>query len=91
MMFVVGTGEKYDVKPNYESNYKLALAVTNELENICKGITRPIRVKTGRYNQQVSDMCLLIEVGHNANSLEQAKNAAKYAALALSRVIAVGQ
>ncbi len=89
MMFVVGTGEKYDVKPNYESNYKLALAVTNELEKICKGITRPIRVKTGRYNQQVSDMCLLIEVGHNANSLEQAKNAAKYAALALSRVVAV--
>ena len=91
MMFVVGTGEKYEVKPNYESNYKLALAVTNELENICKGITRPIRVKTGRYNQQVSDMCLLLEVGHNANSLEQAKNAAKYAALALSRVIEVGQ
>ncbi len=87
VMFVVGTGEKYSVKPNYESNYKLALAVTDELEKIQKGFTRPIRVKTGRYNQQVSDMCLLIEVGHNANSLEQAKNAAKYAALALSRVI----
>jgi stage II sporulation protein P len=91
MMFVVGTGEKYDVKPNYESNYKLALAVTNELESICKGFTRPIRVKTGRYNQQVSDMCLLIEMGHNANALEQAKNAAKYAALALSRVVAIGE
>jgi stage II sporulation protein P len=90
MMFVVGTGEKYNDKPNYESNYKLALAVTNELEKIKKGFTRPIRVKTGRYNQQVSDMCLLIEVGHNANSLEQAKNAAKYAALALSRVIDIG-
>ncbi len=90
MMFVVGTGEKYNDKPNYESNYKLALAVTDELEKIQKGFTRPIRVKTGRYNQQVSDMCLLIEVGHNANSLEQAKNAAKYAALALSRVLDIG-
>ncbi len=91
MMFVVGTGEKYSIKPNYESNYKLALAVTNELESICKGFTRPIRVKTGRYNQQVSDMCLLIEVGHNANALEQAKNAAKYAALAISKVVAIGE
>lgn len=91
MMFVVGTGEKYTVKPNYESNYKLALAVTNELEAIHKGFTRPIRVKTGRYNQQVSDMCLLIEVGHNANSLAQAINAAKYAALAISRVVEVGE
>lgn len=90
MMFVVGTGEKYSVKPNYESNYKLALAVTGELEKIQKGFTRPIRVKTGRYNQQVSDMCLLIEVGHNANSLKQAINAAKYAALAISRVVEIG-
>lgn len=92
VMFVVGTGEGktgsgFANKPNYESNYKLALAVTNQLESIKKGFTRPIRVKTGRYNQHVSDMCLLIEVGHNANSLEQAKNTSKYVALALSRVL----
>lgn len=87
VMFVVGTGEKYSVKPNYESNYKLALAVTNELEGIKKGLTRPIRVKTGRYNQQVSDMCLLIEIGHNANTLEQAMNSIKYVAQALSKVL----
>ena len=90
VMFVVGTGEKYSVKPNYESNYKLALAVTNELEGIKKGFTRPIRVKTGRYNQQVSDMCLLIEIGHNANTLEQAMNSAKYVAKALSQVLELG-
>lgn len=94
MMFVVGTGAGYtgtgfDGKPNYESNYKLALAITNEMEKIQKGFTRPIRVKTGRYNQQISDMCVLIEVGHNANSLQQAENTAKYVALAISRVISV--
>lgn len=87
IMFVVGTGEAHSQKPNFESNYKLALAVTNQLESIKKGFTRPIRVKTGRYNQHVSDMCLLIEVGHNANSLEQALNATRYIALALSRVL----
>ena len=87
IMFVVGTGEKYSQKPNYESNYKLALAVTNQLESIKKGFTRPIRVKTGRYNQQVSDMCLLIEVGHNANSFDQAINSIRYVSLALSRVL----
>ncbi len=89
LMFVVGTGENYDgkEKPNYESNYKLAQAVTGELENICEGFTRPIRVKPGRYNQQVSDMCLLIEDGHNANTLEQAKNSIRYFAQALSRVL----
>ena len=87
MMFVVGTGENYSVKPNYESNFKLAQAMTDEMEAICEGLTRPVRVKPGRYNQHVSDMCLLVEMGHVANTLEQAKNAAKYFALAFSRII----
>ena len=90
MMFVVDNGEGYDLKPDYESNYKLAQAITNELENIHKGFTRPIRIKSHSHNQNVSDMCLLIELGHNANTLEQAKNAAKYAALAMSRVVDIG-
>ena len=94
VMFVVGTGEGktsqgFAEKPNYESNYKLAQAITNQLESMKKGFTRPIRVKTGRYNQHVSDMCVLIEVGHNANALAQALNTTKYLALAISRVIDV--
>lgn len=92
VMFVVGTSDKPNEKANYESNYKLAYAITNELEKIKKGITRPIRLKNGRsshYNQQESDMCILIEVGHNANSLEQAMNSAKYVALAISRVVEI--
>lgn len=89
MMFVVGTGENYEgkEKPNYESNYKLAQAVTNELNDVCEGFMRPIRVKPGRYNQHVSNMCLLIEVGHNANTLDQAKNSIRYFAKALSSVL----
>ena len=89
MMFVVDNGQGYKEKPDYESNFKLAQSITNELEKIHKGFTRPICIKSHSHNQNVSDMCLLIEVGHNANSLEQAKNAAKYAALAISRVVAI--
>ncbi len=90
-MFVVGTSDKPGEKEKFESNYKLALAVTNELENIRRGSTRPIRIQNSskHYNQLISDMCLLIEVGHNANSLEQAENAARYIALALSRVVEI--
>jgi len=92
VMFVVGTSGKAEEKPKYESNYKLALALTNELESIKKGFTRPVRIKNARsahYNQQVSDMCLLIEVGHNGNSLGQALNSAKYIARAISGVISI--
>lgn len=91
VMFVVGTSKKPGEKKKFESNYKLALAVTNELESIRKGFTRPIRIQNSskHYNQTVSDMCLLVEVGHNANSLKQAENTAGYIALALSRVIEI--
>lgn len=47
---------------------------------------RNIRVKTGRYNQHISDQCLLVEVGHNANTLEQALNAVEYLAEAIAQV-----
>jgi stage II sporulation protein P len=89
VMFVVGPNKTPDEKPKFESNYKLALALTNELESIKKGFTRPIRVQNSskHYNQQQSDMCLLIEVGHNGNSLQQAINSTKYVAQAISRVV----
>lgn len=90
MMFVVGTGEGktsagFAEKPHYQENYKLALRITNALNSINPRLTRPIRVKTGRYNQQVSTMCLLIEIGHNANTLEEALNAVPYLAEAIAK------
>ena len=72
MMFVVGQGQKYDIKPDFESNYALAEAITTRLAAVNAKLVRPIRVKPGRYNQHIGNHCLLIEVGHNANTLEQA-------------------
>ncbi len=89
VMFVVGRGKNYSVKANLEENYTLAKSITAELEAICKNFTRPIRVKDGRYNQQVGDMCMLIEVGHNANTLEEALNTVPYIAKSISKVISV--
>lgn len=91
LMFVVGTGEKgnYTEKPDFESNYALATAVSQQLESIKKGFTRDIRVKTGRYNQHISDMCLLVEVGHNANTLQEARNAIPYLAQAIGKTVKI--
>lgn len=92
LMFVVGKGTAASVtgeKPNWQANYALAQSITEELESIKKGFTREIRLKPGRYNQHVSDMCLLVEVGHNMNTLTQAKNSAKQLAKAMSEVISV--
>jgi len=88
IMFVVGTGEGktgqgFSVKPDYKRNYAIALELTNYLNAIHPSLTRPIRVKTGRYNQHVGD-CILVEVGHNANTLEEALNAVPYLAAAIA-------
>ncbi|MDR1619076.1 MAG: stage II sporulation protein P [Clostridiales bacterium] len=88
MMFVVGTGEGltgtgFGQMPDFESNYALALSITNRLADVNERLMRNIRVKTGRYNQHVSSQCLLVEMGDNANSLEDALNAVPYLARAI--------
>lgn len=80
MMCVIGKGEKYTEKPFFETNYALAERMTSYLQSIHPKLARPIRVKTGRYNQHVSANCILVEVGHNANTLEQALAAMPYLA-----------
>ena len=87
LMFVVGKGTKYQVKPDFSSNFKLASLITDNLEDVASGLTRDVRVKDGRYNQHLSSMSLLVEVGHNANTLEEAMNSVYYLASAISSVV----
>ncbi len=88
VMFVVGTGrEGYSEMPDWKSNYAFAKAMTEELASYNEDLVRPIRVKDGRYNQHISDKCLLIEIGHNYNTLEQAKNTVEYIAKAMDAVV----
>lgn len=98
MMFVVGTGKSGKssqyapeptggaelLTPDFESNYALALRLTSELLSYNDRFMRNVRVKSGKYNQQISSECMLIEVGHNGNTLEQAMNSMKYLARAIA-------
>ncbi|MDO4571966.1 MAG: stage II sporulation protein P [Clostridia bacterium] len=92
LMFVVGTGKGatgsgFDEMPDFDSNYAFAESVAAALRENDGFLVRDTRVKTGRYNQHVSDRCLLVEVGHNANTLEQALAAVPYLAAAIDRVL----
>lgn len=80
LMLVVGKGEKYEDKPYFESNAAFAERITAHLNTIDPKLCRPVRIKTGRYNQHVAPNCILVEVGHNANTLSQAKAAMPYLA-----------
>lgn len=89
LMFVVGTGEGatgqgFGEMPDFSSNYALAKRITDRLAGFNDRLVRNIRVKTGRYNQHISNQCLLVEVGHNANTLEEALASVKYLAAAIA-------
>lgn len=92
IMFVIGTGEGktgqgFKVRPNWQSNKKLADAIAAELDAIAPGLCRGVRVKTGRYNQHVSDAAVAVEMGHNQNTLQEVLNSVPYLAKAMATVL----
>ena len=89
LFFVVGTSigtyeGEYDTHHDWQRNYALAKAVTERLRLVDPKLALDIRLKVGRYNQHVSPYCLLVEVGHNANTFEDAQNSIPYLADALA-------
>lgn len=74
LMFLIGkgTGSALDEKPDWESNLKIANALKSNVNAICSGLCRETKMKSGRYNQQIAPACLLLEVGNNKNTLEEA-------------------
>ncbi|MDO4567370.1 MAG: stage II sporulation protein P [Clostridia bacterium] len=89
LMMVVGRGVKYaeagsDNMRNYPANSALAELITEKLRDIDPALARDVRTKTGRYNQHIARKSLLVEVGHNANSLEEALAATDHLAFVIA-------
>ncbi len=87
VQFVIGRGTEDSPNPHWRENAALAEAITDELERIAPGITIPVRYVNSRYNQQVAPGCILVEIGHNENTLAEAHLAAKYLAQAIGIVL----
>lgn len=88
MFFVVGTGmDALDAAgmQNWRENYTLAYSVYERLAQIHPQLVKENRVKQGRYNQQMG-LCLLAEIGHNANLMRDAEHTLPLFASALADV-----
>jgi stage II sporulation protein P len=81
-MIVIGTGEGvmggFSDKPNWKENAKLAIKLTNKINELYPGLAKDVYYKTGRYNQHVSTNAILIEVGSTLTTLEEAERATVY-------------
>lgn len=69
--------------PDWQDNLALALKLQATLEEQCPGITRPISLRTQRFNQDLSPGALLIEVGAAGNTQAEAELAAEQLARAI--------
>lgn len=79
---VIGTGN-----PNVEALKQFANHVNKTAEEMYPGFGGRIIEKKYKFNQYVSDYHLLLEVGNNENTIEQAKLTGKYFAQVLAKAI----
>ena len=76
-MLVLTTGDSGLYHPNWRENVKLGLELQAEMEAEEPGLCRPMLLSPARYNEQLSPGYLLLEVGSDANTLEEALEAVR--------------
>ncbi len=77
VMLVLTTGDSGLYHPNWRENVKLGLELQAEMEAEEPGLSRPMLLSPARYNEQLSPGYLLLEVGSDANTLEEALEAVR--------------
>lgn len=77
VMFVVGTNDSGLEHPKWKENLKLALCLQAALNREYPTLTRPISLRTARFNQHATTGSLLVEVGSSGNTLQEALASAR--------------
>lgn len=76
IMLVVGSSESGLKHPHWQDNLALALKLQVILERLSPGITRPLQLRSQRFNQDLLPGDLLIEIGAAGNTRREAEDAA---------------
>lgn len=77
LMLVMGTDTWNLPYPNWERNLALAVKLQAQLEQRYPGLCRPVELVESRYNQDLCDGTLLVEVGMAGNTHDEALRAAE--------------
>lgn len=77
----------YLANPNLQGNLAFSLQLKCKAMEYYDGFTKPIYLKGYRYNLHLEERSVLIELGNENNTVEEAKNAAEPLADVLDRVL----
>lgn len=72
VMLLVGTDDSGLYHPNWRSNLSLALYLQNAVSAVHPTLMRPVSLVQQRYNQHLTGGSLILEVGSNGNTLQEA-------------------
>ena len=72
VMLLVGTDESGLEHPNWRANLSLALYLQDAVGRVHPTLMRPVDLVPQRYNQHLAPGALILEVGSNGNTLQEA-------------------
>lgn len=73
--------------PNWEDNLRFSCAVTNKLASMYDGLMRPILFSERKYNMDLTKNSFLLEIGTDANTLDEACYSGRLFADALAELL----
>ncbi len=91
LMLVVGTDQGGLSHPNWRENLSNALKLQSVLEAMAPGLCRNLDLRTERFNQHATPGSILVEVGTNGNTLEQALRSAAILGDGLAQTVLLQQ
>ena len=83
IMFVVGSDQSGLSHDNWEDNLRFATQLQSHTEAIYPELCRPLNFRSQRFNQQLAPAGIIVEVGTNGNTLDEAILGARCFAIAL--------
>ncbi len=87
VLVIVGTDAGGLTHPTWQKNLALGLRVQKDLCSLYPGLARPLHLRTERFNGHVSPGALLVEIGSNANTMEEALHAARLFGRSLAQTL----
>ena len=87
LMLVVGTNEGGLSHDNWKENLKFATGLQSTAQEMYPSLMRAIDLRKERFNQSVTKQSIIVEVGSNGNTIEEAKESVKLLAGVMDRYI----
>lgn len=87
VMLVVGTNASGLLHDGWRSNLSFACKLQNEANNMYPSLMRPIDLREERFNQHLTAGSLILEIGSNGNTLEEAVRGGEDIAQVISKVL----